>query len=121
MSYIYLTLIVPDALVHQAREMCETLAGAPGSGMFPAALSPTGDEPPTHWCSSGAVDAEFADVLSSATAMHVACGASGLPLPLADCQALLSASVVQSLDAESAHETFARLGLRLVIVDEPLA
>jgi hypothetical protein len=43
-----------------ARLICSTLGGMPYEGMFEVGLSPAGDEPATHYISSGGVSEGFA-------------------------------------------------------------
>lgn len=50
--WTYRCLIVPDAHVQFARDLCAAVAGPAGAGMFTAPLSPTGAEPATHWISA---------------------------------------------------------------------
>ncbi len=56
-------MIVPVDHVDLARSLCATLAGDGGSGMFTTALSATGDDPPTHYISSGLIESDFSDLL----------------------------------------------------------
>jgi hypothetical protein len=64
MSYIHRTMIVPaGALTSLAQGLCEGLAGEAGKGMFVTELSPTGNEPATHYISSGPIDDSFANLL----------------------------------------------------------
>lgn len=56
------TLIVPDSHVELARNIAAAF-GTGGENMFIAPLSPTGDKPATHWCSTGYVPAEFSDMV----------------------------------------------------------
>ena len=106
MDWIHRCLIVPDALVAQARTLAESLAGPSGAGMWTTGLSADGTSPATHWISAGLIDKPFADLLSSPDALSVAAG-----VPLADTQALLDACDVSEDDAFTAMD---RLGLKLV-------
>ena len=56
-------MIVPAEHADLARKLCETLAGPGGAGMFTTALSATGDDPATHYISSGLIESDFADLL----------------------------------------------------------
>ena len=56
-------MIVPAEHADLARVLCETLAGPGGAGMFTTALSATGDDPATHYISSGLIESDFADLL----------------------------------------------------------
>lgn len=63
MSWVHRCMIVPTGNVDLARKLCETLAGPGGAGMFTTALSATGDDPATHYISSGLIESDFADLL----------------------------------------------------------
>ena len=63
MSWVHRCMIVPTEHVELARSLCATLAGDGGSGMFTTALSATGQDPATHYISSGLIESEFADLL----------------------------------------------------------
>jgi len=63
MSWLHRCMIVPTEHVELARVLCETLAGPGGAGMFTTALSATGDDPATHYISSGLIESDFADLL----------------------------------------------------------
>ena len=56
-------MIVPAEHADLARKLCETLAGPGGAGMFTTALSATGQDPATHYISSGLIEQSFADLL----------------------------------------------------------
>jgi len=60
MSDVFRTLIVTAEEAPLARLVCSTLGGLPYEGMFEVGLSPTGDEPATHYISSGGVGENFA-------------------------------------------------------------
>lgn len=122
MSYIKRTLIVTAQHVPLARSLAAHLAGPPGDGMWLTGLSADGQEPATHYVSSGPVGAEFGPMLTDAAALHGAVTAAldtGMQVPqstgvtLADCEALVESSTVVDLADESPHETFARLGLQI--------
>ena len=55
---IFRTLIVPDANVGLARAIASSF-GPGGDGMWITPLSPTGDEPVTHYISTGLVPPEY--------------------------------------------------------------
>lgn len=132
MSYIRRTLILPADLAPLARSLAAHLAGPPGDGMWLTGLSPDGTEPATHYVSSGPVGAEFEPLLTDADALWGAVQAAtegGMEAPMhnpvgapreatqADCEALVAAAEVVRLEDEGPHDTFARLGLRLVAAD----
>lgn len=52
---IFRTLIVPADQAPLARLIAETLDPVNCQGMFTTGLSPTGDEPATHYISSGGI------------------------------------------------------------------
>ena len=126
MSWVHRCLIVPAEHVELARVLCATLAGPGGSGMFTTPLSPTGQEPATHYISSGAIEEPFAQLLPLAefpadaepviypgqpeliAQMAVA---QGMVVTPEQVQALLAASDVTEQEAFTA---LARLGLQIV-------
>jgi hypothetical protein len=57
---VFRTIIVTAEEAPLARLVCSTLGGVPYEGMFEVGLSPTGDEPATHYISSGGVSENFA-------------------------------------------------------------
>lgn len=57
---IFRTLIVPADQAPLARLIAETLDPVNCSDMFTTGLSPTGDEPATHYISSGGISEGFA-------------------------------------------------------------
>ena len=61
--WLYRNLIIASAQRDLAADICATLAGAGGSGMFVTALSPSGAEPATHYISSGLIEDNFAALL----------------------------------------------------------
>ena len=69
--YTNLTIILPAAAQALAQGLCVAAAGEAGAGMFVAGLSATGEAPATHFISSGAVEAKFADILPIGTVTTV--------------------------------------------------
>lgn len=59
---IFRTMIIPDAIVVQARSLADSF-GPAASGMWTTALSPTGTLPATHWISSGYIGDDFAAIM----------------------------------------------------------
>jgi hypothetical protein len=57
---VFRTLITTAEEAPLARLVCSTLGGVPYEGMFEVGLSPNGDEPATHYISSGGVGEGFA-------------------------------------------------------------
>ena len=126
MSWVHRCLIVPAEHVELARVLCATLAGPGGSGMFTTPLSPTGQEPATHYISAGAVEEPFAQLLPltefPADAEPVIypgqpdliaqmASAQGMTVTPEEVRALLAASDVSEQEAFTA---LARLVLQIV-------
>ena len=128
--WVHRTIIVPAPLAEAARAACAGLAGPGGSNMFTTPLSTTGEAPPTHYISSGLIEAPFADLLPLTSVNHAEGGTSsietrpgnvaltlqlaadaGLPITEAEVSALLSAVDVS---AQTAQDALARLGLRII-------
>ena len=128
------TIIVPATHAEAARATCAGLAGPGGSGMFTTPLSPTGEAPPTHFISSGLIEAPFADLLpltsvtyaedgtpsveirpgNAALTAQLAADAS-LPFTEEGISMLLAAVDVSEQPAEDA---FVRLGLQMIAAPE---
>ena len=66
-TYTNLTIILPAAAQALAQALCKAAAGEAGAGMFTTGLSATGEAPATHYISSGALEAKFADILPLST------------------------------------------------------
>ena len=132
--WVHRTIIIPATLAESARAACAGLAGPGGSGMFTTPLSPTGEAPPTHFISSGLIEALFADLLPLTSVSYAEDGtpsvetrpgnvalttqlasAAGLPITEAEVSALLAAVDVSDSAAEDA---LARLGLKIIIEPE---
>jgi hypothetical protein len=112
MPWVNRSIIVPSPFVDAARAACEALAGAGGSGMYTVPLSPTGYAPATHWASSGAIDEEFAGLLSSPEALTAVATAAGIdPAPLV---AIVAASDISDLTVEPFDAALERLGLQVI-------
>lgn len=109
MTDTFCTMVIPAAWAPLARALAKGLSAA-GVGMFETPLSPTGELPPTHYCSTGMIRADIADLLGNADRLHAACVAAGAPVTRAQCRAMVSASDVT---AEQPFSVFARLGLQL--------
>lgn len=128
------TIIVPAAIAESARAACAGLAGPGGSGMFTTPLSPTGEAPPTHYISSGLIEAPFADLLPLTIVSYAEDGTpsvetrpgnvaltiqlatdAGLPITEAEVSAMLAAVDVSEQSAEGA---LVRLGLQIIAEPE---
>lgn len=128
--WVHRTIIVPAAIAGAARAACAGLAGPGGSNMFTTSISPTGEAPPTHYISSGMIEAPFADLLPLTSVTYAENGTpststrpgnvaltaqlaaeAGLPITDAEVAALLAGVDVSEQQAE---EVLSRLGLRIV-------
>ena len=128
--WVHRTIIVPAVLVDAACAACAGLAGPGGSGMFTTPLSPTGEAPPTHFISSGMIEAPFADLLPLTSVTYAGDGTpsieirhgdialtaqlvadAGLPITEAEVSAMPAAVDVS---AQSAQDALTRLGLRII-------
>ena len=112
--WVHKTIIVADAVVDQARSLCEQLAGTGGAGMFSTALSADGDEPATHWISSGPILQDFATMLENPAMVYTAAEQAGIELTAGSVEASLSQCDISD---EQAETTLARLGLQYVVED----
>ena len=65
--YTNLTIVLPKAAQALAQGLCVAAAGEASAGMFTTGLSATGEAPATHFISSGAMEAKFADILPLST------------------------------------------------------
>lgn len=106
------TIVVADAVVEQSRSLCEQLAGTGGAGMFATALSADGNEPASHWISSGLILEDFAQMLENPAMVYAAAEQVGIELPEGSIEALLSHCDISD---EQAETTLARLGLQYVV------
>ena len=124
--WTYRCLIVPDAHVQFARDLCAAVAGPAGAGMFTAPLSATGQEPTTHWISAGLISEDFAALLpltvypadaepittpGNPEAVAQLAAEAGHTTTPEQVQALFDASDVTEQDPAQA---MARLGLQIV-------
>lgn len=110
------TLIVTAALTPLARALAAGLSPTGGAGMFATGLSSNGEEPASHFVSSGHIDNKIAELLTDAEALHAACVAAEASVTLTQCEALVSTSDVSDEDPFVAFE---RLNLQLVRLPLP--
>jgi hypothetical protein len=103
------TLVVPVAHVELARALCAGIGGEAGEGMLLTPLSPSATGAPTHFISSGRLWQQFADMLADSQAIFEAAGGQ---VPLADIEALLSASTIRQ--GEDPHAVREELGLQFI-------
>lgn len=118
MDYTFRTMILPAEHVPMAQALAEGVSGPAGSGMWTTGLSASGEEPATHYVSTGMIGIEFAAMLVDADALYAACQSVGAPITLEQCQALVSAADVSE---EQPFDAFARMGLKMAsgISDQP--
>lgn len=111
---IFRTLIVTGDSAPLAREIAGSF-GSGGEGMWITPLSANGEEPASHYISSGYIPEQFASLLTDAAAVHQAAVAQGVSCTLAEVEAVLATSDI------SEDEPFAAMGrLGLQIVNPPL-
>jgi hypothetical protein len=129
---VYRNMIVTAEEAPLARLVCSTLGGLPYDGMFEVGLSPTGDEPATHYISSGGVSEGFAALVPFAVwaqegdppewvevshdpgkpvKTHELCLQAGLEVKLQDIGAMYDSADVT---AENPWAAMARMDLQLV-------
>ena len=127
MSWQHRCMIVPAEHADLARVLCETLAGPGGAGMFTTALSATGDDPATHYISSGLIEDNFAALLPldalvddvwtriyaglPETIVQLYNATDNPPVTLAKVNAVFATADVSEQDP---HQAMARLGLQIV-------
>ena len=120
MSWVHRCMIVPTEHVELARKLCETLAGPGGAGMFTTPLSTTGDDPATHYISSGLIESDFADLLPLGSTpgqpdvVHSLALQTGMSVSIDDITRLLAAVDVSEQPPAEALE---RLGLAMAVED----
>ena len=117
MIYKHRTIIVPADIVEVCQRLSVRLSGEAGSGMWTTPLSPTGDEPATHYISSGMIGKEFIDMLVNAEDLFAACQAEGLSTTLERCEYLIATTDATD---EGPFEAMKRLGLKMLITKENL-
>lgn len=121
MGYTFRTLIIPAATAPVARALAAALDPS-GFGMWTTGLSATGQEPATHFISTGMIGDEFAALLplqadgvtvSPGMPDYVASAAeqAGIPVTAAQVAGLYALADVTEQDP---HAAMARLGLQLV-------
>lgn len=99
------TIIVPAALVANARELGGALSPA-GAGMYTTGLSATGALPATHYVSSGLISEPFAAILSDPIILYTTAqkGATSQGLTLTSTQAKVTDLVAQSMVGDETVE-----------------
>ena len=126
--WLHRTLIITAAQRDLAAQLCATLAGAGGSGMFITALSSDGAEPATHYISSGLIEDNFAALLPldalvddawtrtyaglPETIVQLYNATDNPPVTLNQVTAVFASADVSE---EDPHAAMARLGLQIVV------
>lgn len=108
MAYIHRTFIVPADLAPLARQLTVAIAGAAGEGMFTTPLSADGNEPATHFISSGMIEDTFVEMLASPEALYQMADEYA---SLEQCTDLLERS---DISEDSEQDAMDRLGLTMV-------
>ena len=121
MGYTFRTLIIPAATAPAAREIAAALDSA-GINMWTTGLSATGQEPASHYISTGMIGDEFAALLPlQADGVTVS---PGMPDYVASAAAQAGLSVtpeqvaglyaLADVTEQDPHVAMARMGLQLV-------
>ena len=111
-DWAFYTMVVQAEHAPLARELAAALSPA-GVGMFTSGLVPAGSATgtePTHFISTGKIDAEFGPLLQDADALCAAGTQAGVGCGLVDVQALVATADVTD---EPPFDAMARLGLEL--------
>jgi len=114
-SYVHRCMIVPLAQAALARELVVTLAGEPAANMFTTGLSATGEEPFTHYISTGMIEDQFAAVLANGVLMASLCVGAGRQITALECTSLLAACDISEDEPFAALE---RLRLKLLTAEQ---
>ena len=126
--WLHRSIIIASPQRDLAADICETLAGAGGSGMFVTPLSADGAEPATHYISSGLIEDNFAALLPldamvddvwtrtyaglPETIVQLYNATDNPPVTLEQVTAVFATADVSE---EDPHQAMARLGLQLVV------
>lgn len=111
---VFKTIIVTATLAPLARQLAAGIAGDAGEGMWPCALSADGNEPATHYCSSGFIAESMAALLLDPQGIV---DASGGAVTIELATALVESSDVSDEDAQVA---FQRLGIQQIIASNSI-
>ena len=111
---IFRTLIVTADSAPLAREIAASF-GPGGEGMWVTPLSADGQDPASHYISSGYIPEQFASLLTDATAVYQAAVVQGVICTLAEVEAVLATS---DISEDEPFAAMARLGL--MIINPPL-
>lgn len=110
MADTFKTLIVTASTAPLARQIAASF-GVGGAGMWTTPLSADGQEPATHFVSSGYIPEQFAALTGDAAAVYAHCQNVGIDCTLADVEAVIAAADVTE---EEPFTAFGRLGLMIV-------
>lgn len=128
MTWTHRSIIVAADQRDLAADICSTLAGAGGSGMFVTALSADGAAPATHYISAGMIEDNFAALLPldalvddvwtrtyaglPETIVQLYNATDNPPITLEQVTAVFATADVSE---EDPHAAMARLGLQIVV------
>ena len=107
---IFKTMIVAAPDVVLVRDICTGL-GANGVGMFITPLSATGNNPATHYVSTGYIPEQFIYLLSDANSLHYVANEAGVVCTLEEVMQLLDNADVTDDEPSVAFE---RLSLQII-------
>ena len=138
MAWTFRTMIVADAVVDTCRSLAMLLAGE-GQKLWTTPLSIDGQEPATHWISTGLIESQFGDLMPLSEWIWVVddeeTGAGhweetvispGNPTLLAELSggAVTEEQVIAifsmcDVTLDEPQQALNRLGLRMVVPEEP--
>ena len=138
MTEIFRTLIVPAADAPLARQIASTLSPVGGRGMWLAGLSLSGQEPATHFVSTGLIGPDFAMLVpctfwavdedgdwivtgsepGNASLVVLACGAVDPPLALTEKQ-VQGVMDRADISEQEPFVAYSRMGLKLISEEMP--
>lgn len=138
MTEIFRTLILPSADAPLARQIALTLSPVGGSGMWTTGLSADGNDPATHFVSTGLIGPDFAMLVpctfwatdedgdwivtgsepGNASLVVLACGAVDPPLALteAEVQGIMDRA---DISEQEPFVAYSRMGLKLISEEMP--
>ena len=125
-------LTVPAANVAFAQNLCATVAGPSGAGMWITPLSPTGIAPATHYITEGCIQSNFAGLLplwtigadgvtrtlvNPGNAAYVAAAATAAGMTTTQTQVQALYDLVDIVDSTSSgpFPNMARMGLKMIV------
>lgn len=123
--WAFRTLVVPADYRDIAATIASTIGGSAGQNMFTTGLSASGQEPATHYVSTGYIGTEFAGILpldiyeadgthtripGNPVAVVDLCAAQGLAVTLVQVEELFTAS---DISEQEPFVAFARMGVQI--------